>query len=89
MPNTQINKSAEKRARQDQRKRAKNRVLRGYVRDMMRTVRAEKDPDAAEKQLPHAYSTLDKAAKKNILHKRTVARYKSRLVAHTKKLKEK
>ena len=43
MPNIQINKSAEKRVRQDIRKRAKNRVIKGYMRDMMRLIRAEKD----------------------------------------------
>lgn len=81
MPNTQVNKSAEKRVRQDKAKRDKNRVIRGYMRDMMRNIRA-KDPESAAADMPHAYSILDKAVKNGIIRKRTGARYKSRLSAH-------
>lgn len=87
MPNIQINKSAEKSVRQDRRKREKNRVIKGYVRDMMRSVRAETDSEKAEKALPHAYRILDKAVKKHVMHQRTASRYKSRLAAHAKNLK--
>ncbi|RKZ31930.1 30S ribosomal protein S20 [bacterium] len=88
MPNTQINKSAEKRARQDKRKREKNRIVKGYLRDVMRSIRAEKTPEATDGTLSHFYSVVDKAAKKRVIHKRTAARYKSRIAAHIKKQKE-
>lgn len=88
MPNTQVNRSAEKRVRQDRRKREKNRVVRGYIRDMLRNVRSETDPDNCEGLLKHSYSVLDKAVKKNIIHRKTAARYKSRLALHTQRVKE-
>ena len=87
MPNTQIDKSAEKRVRQDRRKRAHNRLVKGYIRDMMRQIRGISDGEAVEKALPHAYSVLDKAAKKGVIHRKTSARYKSRLSARANRLK--
>ncbi len=87
MPNTQIDKSAEKRVRQDRRKRAHNRLVKGYIRDMMRQIRGISDAEAVEKALPHAYSVLDKAAKKGVIHRKTSARYKSRLSARANRLK--
>ncbi|MCD6501116.1 30S ribosomal protein S20 [bacterium] len=87
MPNTQIDKSAEKRVRQDRRKRAHNRLVKGYIRDMMRQIRGISDSEAVEKALPHAYSVLDKAAKKGVIHRKTSARYKSRLSARANRLK--
>jgi len=86
MPNTQINKSAEKRVRQDARKRAKNRVARGYIRDMMRNVRATTDPEETKNSLNHAYRTLDRAVSKGLMHKKTAARHKSRLASHINKV---
>ena len=87
MPNIQVNKSAEKRVRQDKRKRAHNRLIKGYVRDMMRQVRNTTDAKSAEEALPHAYSVLDKAAKKGVIHRKTSARYKSRLTARANRMK--
>lgn len=86
MPNTQINKSAEKRVRQDEKKRARNRIIRGYTRDVIRNLNAETDPEKAREMLPHVYSMLDKAVKKGVMHAKTAARQKSRLTARVNKL---
>ncbi|MGC9314029.1 MAG: 30S ribosomal protein S20 [bacterium] len=86
MPNTQINKSAEKRVRQDKRKRARNRIVKGYTRDVVRLLIAETDPEKAKSMLPHVYSSLDKAVKKGVMHHRTAARRKSRLTSYVNKL---
>ncbi len=87
MPNTQVDKSAEKRVRQDRRKRAHNRLVKGYIRDMMREIRGISDEKALAEALPHAYSVLDKAAKKGVIHRKTGARYKSRLAARGNRIK--
>jgi len=86
VPNTQVDKSAEKRVRQDKRKRAHNRLMRGYVRDMMRQVRSISEEGPAVEALPHAYSVLDKAAKKGGIHKKTSARLKSRIAVRANRL---
>lgn len=88
MPNTQINKSAEKRVRQDERKRAQNRVVKGYTRDVIRSLNAETDLDKAREMLPHVYSTIDKAVKKGVMNPKTAARKKSRLTNRVNKLGE-
>jgi len=51
-------------------KKAKKTVL-----DLLQAGKAKE----AEKELPKAYKLIDKAAKDNTIHKKTAARYKSRL----------
>ncbi len=58
-------------------KHAKKQVLKAV---------AEGDKKKALKLLPQAYKQIDKAAKK-ILHKKTAARYKSRLAAKVNAVK--
>lgn len=86
MPNTQVNKSAEKRVRQDKRRRIRNRIVKGYTRDVIRTLNAETDPEKARAMLPHIYSTLDKAVKKGVMHPKTAARRKSRITIRLNKV---
>lgn len=88
MPNTQVNKSAEKRVRQDAKKRERNRMVRGYYRDLIREIRSMDDAEEVRKELPHAYSVLDKAVKKGVIHKKTASRYKSRLHKFAESLSE-
>ncbi len=45
-----------------------------------------KDKKEAAKLLPLAYKEIDKAAKRNIIHKNTAARYKSNLSKSVAKL---
>jgi small subunit ribosomal protein S20 len=84
MPNI---KSAAKRVRQTEVRTLRNRALKSRVktfRKKLATAVAEKQKDAAEATLRELFAAADKAAKKNVLQKNTVARYKSagaRLVA--------
>ena len=71
--------SGQKRLRQSIRRRERNRVIKGYMRQQLRAFRAEKDADKKKEMLPILFSVLDKAAKKGVIHKRTAARYKSRI----------
>ncbi len=75
--------SAKKRIRSSARKRERNRVFRTGARTYVKNTRElieQGDIEAAEEMARKASSTLDKAASKGILHKRNVARRKSRLM---------
>jgi len=79
MPNT---KSAAKRLRQNLAHRDRNRSVKSAVRTQMRKVREAVeagDIEKAQEQFRLAARALDKAAGKNIIHRNTAARLKSRL----------
>lgn len=79
MPN---HRSAEKRMRQNERRRKINRSNRTRVRGSIKKLRgALSAGDARDLKalLPETISTIDKAVQKGVLHKNTAARYKSRL----------
>jgi len=81
--------SAIKRARQEARRTAVNRMrktkLRGQIR-ALRTLLDKKDAAGAKALLPRTFSMIDRAAKWGIVKKNTAARYKSRLTARIKVL---
>lgn len=88
MPN---HKSAEKRVRQNEKRRAVNRNNQSSLRTQMkklRTALAASDKEQSATLLTPTISLIDKAVNKGILHKNTAARYKSRLTVHTSKLGE-
>jgi small subunit ribosomal protein S20 len=81
MPN---HKSAEKRMRQNERRRNINRSNRTRLRTSMKQLRAAlggKDPKEATALLPTTVSEIDKAVQKGVLHRNAAARQKSRLTA--------
>lgn len=74
--------SAKKAIRVSERKRIINlRVNRQYKEDRKAVVKAVsgKNKEQAEKLLPVAYKSIDKAVKGNVIHSNTAARYKSQL----------
>ena len=80
MPN---HKSAEKRMRQSETRRAINRSNRTRVRTQIKklhTTLAAGNKSAGE-LLPATISVIDKAVQKGVLHKNAAARHKSRLTA--------
>ena len=80
MPN---HKSAEKRMRQSEGRRAINRSNRTRVRTQIKklhTALAAGNKSASE-LLPATISVIDKAVQKGVLHKNAAARHKSRLTA--------
>lgn len=86
MPN---HKSAEKRVRQNEKRRNINRSNRSKVRTQikkLRTALGSKDKQASVELLNPTISTIDKAVNKGLLHKNTAARYKSRLTGHVNEL---
>ena len=82
MPN---HKSAEKRVRQNEKRRAVNRSNRTRVRTQIKKLRSAlkaSDKNLSLELLNPTVSVIDKAVNKGILHKNTAARYKSRLTSH-------
>lgn len=85
-----IHKSALKRARQNIKRNARNRAHRTVLRTAIKKHRAlleAKDFEAAVAGLPLLYRAIDRSVTKGVLHKRTAARYKSRLTEATNKVK--
>ena len=79
MPN---HKSAEKRVRQNEKRRLINRSHRSKVRTYIKRLRAALDSGNGEDVqavLPEAISVIDKSVQKGVMHKNAAARYKSRL----------
>jgi small subunit ribosomal protein S20 len=73
---------ARKRARQSEATRARNASLKSALRTAVKKVRkviASGDKAAAAKQLTESQSVIDRIAEKNIVHKNTASRTKSRL----------
>lgn len=80
-------KSAMKRMRQNERRRARNRTVRSRVRTAIKAAGAALEAKAptGEAVVREAIRALDKAVTKGILHRNTAARKKSalmRLSAH-------
>ena len=75
--------SALKRDRQTKRRTDRNRRNKGVLRAGLREIRevvAGGNLDQIKLQLPAAFSRLDKATHKGVLHRNTAARLKSRLM---------
>ena len=83
--------SALKRIRQTRKRTARNRtskgVLRGALRHMRETL-TEGNLEPSRQQIPAAFSRVDKAIQKGVLHKNTAARLKSRLMARLHKIEQ-
>ena len=82
-------KSAEKRNRQNAKRREINRSNRSKLRTSikkLRTAVAGNDKPGSTELLFPTVSLIDKAVNKGIIHKNTAARYKSRLTKHVNDL---
>jgi small subunit ribosomal protein S20 len=86
MPN---HKSAEKRMRQNEKRRQINRSNRTRLRTEVKRLRAaleEGTKDGITETYAQTVSTIDKAVNKGVLHRNAAARYKSRLTAQVNDL---
>ncbi len=76
-------KSALKRIRQNEKKRLRNRYVRGNARKSVKKARLAieaGDLEAAQMATAEAVSALDKAAEKGVIHKNNASRRKGRLM---------
>lgn len=71
-------KSALKRMRQNEKRRARNRVVRSRVRTAVKTARTAEGGETQASVL-QAIRLLDKAVTKGVIHRNTAARKKSAL----------
>jgi small subunit ribosomal protein S20 len=88
------NKSAKKRIEINERNRLENRFYKSSVRTLIksflkdlevsRTSKNPKDKENLQKLLGSVYSLIDKGTKKNVFHKNTASRKKSKLAAYLK-----
>ena len=84
MPN---HKSCEKRLRQEEKRSAGNHYVKMTINTLAKKMHSEISIEDKEKLLSEVYAQLDKAAKRNIIHKRTSSRRKARLAAYFNKEK--
>jgi small subunit ribosomal protein S20 len=78
-------KSAEKRIRQNARRKEINRSNRSKLRTQIKKLRAAiagNDKTVSGELLNPTVSVIDKAVNKGLIHRNTAARYKSRLTRH-------
>ncbi len=76
MPRT---KSAKKAMRQTKSRTERNRAQRSQLRSALKKVRGAATAAEAEKAYAAATTLLDRAGRKNVIHRNTAARQKSRL----------
>lgn len=79
-------KSAEKRVRQNGRRRERNRIHRSKMRSMIKNLRSSSDATQATTLLNDVKAFLDRLAHKGIIHKNAAANKKSRLEKFVKSL---
>ena len=88
MPNSN---SAKKRLRQSEVRRSRNKSVKSALRTQLRKVREAVqagDVGKAESDMQVATKQLDRAGQKNIIHRNTAARTKSRLQKLIKNAKQ-
>jgi small subunit ribosomal protein S20 len=73
-------KSAIKRIRANNAKRARNRYQKKTVSTKVKAIRSVDNKDVMKKDLPKVLAAIDKLAKKNIIHKNKAANLKSKLM---------
>jgi len=78
--------SAEKRNRQNQKRRLHNRYYAKRARNAIKALRATTDKTVALEMLPKVSAFLDKLAKINVIHTNKAANLKSGLAVYVNKL---
>ncbi|MBC7332858.1 MAG: 30S ribosomal protein S20 [Actinobacteria bacterium] len=87
MPNI---KSQEKRDRQNKKRQLRNKALKTRIKNLRKKLLQaveSKDTEQAEGLLSSLFKALDKAAKKNVVHKNFVANKKSKAAKLVNSLK--
>jgi small subunit ribosomal protein S20 len=81
-------KSAKKRQRQTKVRTARNKAQRSTLRNAVKKVRTASTPAEAEAALKTATALVDRAGRKNLIHRNAAARTKSRLAKLVKGAKQ-
>jgi len=72
-------KSAEKRVRQNERRRLRNKIRRSIMKTAIKKVNNATEKETAVTELKKATSVIDRMALKGIIHKNKAANLKSKL----------
>jgi small subunit ribosomal protein S20 len=80
-------KSAEKRARQNIKRHARNKASLTKMKTLVRNVRSAKEKDKAASALKTAVKALDQLASKGLIHKNKASNQKSALTKFVNTLK--
>lgn len=78
--------SAEKRMRQDEKRRKRNKSQKSRVRTKIKKLRSLEDAEEARELLNDVKGDLDRLAGKGIIHKNRAANKKSQLEKHVNSL---
>lgn len=78
--------SAEKRNRQNEKRRLHNRYYARRTRNAVKALRSMTDKAAATEMLPKVFAMLDKLAKINVIHSNKAANLKSGMAVYVNKL---
>ncbi len=78
--------SADKRFRQDEKRRLHNKYYARTTRNAIKAIRNTTDKAAAEQMAPKVFAMIDKLAKINVIHKNKAANLKSGIAVYINKL---
>ncbi|MDX9781782.1 MAG: 30S ribosomal protein S20 [Bacteroidales bacterium] len=78
--------SAEKRARQSEKRRLHNKYYARTTRNAIKAIRNTTDKEAATALLPKVFSMLDKLSKINVIHANKASNLKSGIANHVNNL---
>jgi small subunit ribosomal protein S20 len=75
-----------KNVRKSEKRRLANRTRKNRLRNVLKSMKVAKDKAEAQKLLPKAQATIDKSARKGIIHRNTASRLKAKLARTANKL---
>ncbi|GAB4289298.1 MAG: 30S ribosomal protein S20 [Ignavibacteriaceae bacterium] len=81
-------KSAKKRIRTSERKKAANKMVKSRIKTLVKKVLTTDKKEEAEKLYKDAVSILDRSSAKGRVHKNNAARKKAKLTKHLNRLAE-
>jgi small subunit ribosomal protein S20 len=81
-----IHQAAEKSMRQNEKRRKRNGYYKTTARNLMKKILQLDKKKEAEKLMPEAVSQIDRLVKRNIIHHRKAARWKSKIMKHVNEL---
>jgi small subunit ribosomal protein S20 len=75
-----------KNVRKSEKRRLANRTRKNRLKNVLKSIKAAKDKAEVQKLLPKAQATIDKSARKGIIHRNTASRLKAKLARTANKL---
>lgn len=78
--------SAEKRVRQERKRRLRNRAQRSRIKTAIKEVLGARDAASGEAAMKQASALLDRMASRHLIHRNKAARKKSQLARHVASL---